>query len=134
MDLKWLNELVQGHTCKLRSKFGSWTREFWPAWLEKNNCCVCCCFSFLHPCLYMQWITRSQNSFMLGVGWVKKWSAWGILCHCQLLGKISCFLSELGTTLIVYTKLFAPLFSVFVPMPFPEDKNIRTWFFSVEGI
>lgn len=32
--------LVQGHTHKLKSESGSWTRDFWPAWLEKQTNCV----------------------------------------------------------------------------------------------
>lgn len=77
--LEMVERLVQGHAHKLRSKSGSWTREFWPPWLENKNLLLML-FSFLHPCLYVQWITRSQKSFVLGVGWVKKWSAWWEFC------------------------------------------------------
>lgn len=66
-----VERLDQGHTHKLKSKSGTWTRDFRPAWLENQTNSVLYAVvppSYVLTFLYVQWIARSQKCFMLGLG------------------------------------------------------------------
>lgn len=87
MDLKWLNDCFKVTPIKLKSKFGSWTKEFWPAWLENknndnNNPVV---YAVVFPSYFLAFICNGLPEVFYVGGWAseKVKCLVGILCHCQ---------------------------------------------------
>lgn len=109
--MNWFKAILVNYKANLGLGLGN----FGPLDLKK----ITVVYAVVFPSYILAFICNELSEVRIllcwGVGWVKKWSAWGILCHCQLLSKISCFIRARDNSVIVYTKLFAPLFLSLFP-------------------